>query len=262
MSSCTACSGRWSGWTSSHPSLLRIVSVVGTLNAVVGRPRHPGGAMGTGTQGSVRRPSGVPVNTDNPRLRLSILGVVVFSLFAALFAAPLVPAGDVHGRVRPGGGGQPHPHGARWRRHAVGSSTANGKVIVGNRVSVQVTVDRSALDELDDDERQAVLRRRSRTRCRRTACPKTVEQLEERIADQRFSPVRARPGRRRRAGGPEDLDRRAPGRAPVDRRGACRGAAVPVRPPRRSTCSATPARSPSRSSTGLPTTWPRRSRTR
>jgi penicillin-binding protein 2 len=126
------------------------------------------------------------VNNDNPRLRLSILGVVVFSLFAALFARlwylQIMSTGEFQeiaesNRIRPVA--VEAPRGRIFDR--------NGKLIVGNRVSVQVTIDRSALDELEDEERQAVLARVADA-LSQNGVPKTVAQLEERIADQRYSP--------------------------------------------------------------------------
>jgi penicillin-binding protein 2 len=139
--------------------------------------RHPGQRAGEGR---------VPVNSDNPRLRLSILGVVVFSLFAALFARLW------YLQVMSTGEFQVAAEANRIRTVAVEAPRGrildrNGKLIVGNRVSVQVTVDRSILDELDDDERARVLADVADA-LSQNGIPKTVDQLEERIADQRFSP--------------------------------------------------------------------------
>ncbi|MDQ2650085.1 MAG: penicillin-binding protein 2 [Actinomycetota bacterium] len=126
------------------------------------------------------------MNSDNPRLRLSILGVVVFSLFAALFARLW------YLQVMSTGEFQVAAEANRIRTVAVEAPRGrildrNGKLIVGNRVSVQVTIDRSVLDELDDEERQAVLARVADA-LSQNGVPKTVAQLEERIADQRYSP--------------------------------------------------------------------------
>ena len=90
---------------------------------VVGAPeRHRRPARGAGDalghrHGRRRRgPGGVPMNADSPRLRLSVLGIVVFSLFAVAVRPPLVPAGHGHRRVPGGGAGQPGPRRRRWRR--------------------------------------------------------------------------------------------------------------------------------------------------
>lgn len=126
------------------------------------------------------------MNNDNPRLRLSILGVVVFSLFAALFARLW------YLQVMSTGEFQVAAEANRIRTVAVEAPRGrildrNGKLIVGNRVSVQVTIDRSVLDELDDEERRDVLARVADA-LSQNGVPKTVDQLEERIADRRFSP--------------------------------------------------------------------------
>ena len=126
------------------------------------------------------------MNSDSPRLRLSVLGVVTFSLFAALFARLWylqVMANDEF---------QVAAEANRIRVVAVEAPRGRildreGTVIVDNRVSVQVTIDRSVLGELDDEERHDVLARVA-DGLARSGIPSTVEQLEERIADQRFSP--------------------------------------------------------------------------
>ncbi|MGE3619672.1 MAG: penicillin-binding protein 2 [Acidimicrobiia bacterium] len=123
---------------------------------------------------------------DSPRLRLAVLGIVVLSLFAALFARLWylqvmatdefqVAARTNALRVVP----IEAPRGRILDR--------NGKVLVDNRISIQVTVDRSALGELDRDERAAVLQHLA-DELSRSGKPSTVETLEERLADQRYSP--------------------------------------------------------------------------
>ncbi|MDP1819758.1 MAG: penicillin-binding protein 2 [Acidimicrobiales bacterium] len=126
------------------------------------------------------------MNPDSPRLRLSVLGVVTFSLFAALFARLWylqVMANDEF---------QVAAEANRIRVVAVEAPRGrildrDGQVIVDNRVSVQVTVDRSVLGELEPEERHAVLSQVADGMAR-SGIPSTVEVLEERIADDRFSP--------------------------------------------------------------------------
>jgi penicillin-binding protein 2 len=63
----------------------------------------------------------------------------------------------------------------------------NGKVLVDNRISVQVTIDRTVINELEDDERTVVLTEVAGALAR-SGIPKTVEQLEDDLANQRYSP--------------------------------------------------------------------------
>ncbi len=117
---------------------------------------------------------------------MSVLGIVVFALFAALFARLYylqVMATDQYQvaaqanriRVVP----VEAPRGRILDR--------NGKVLVDNRISVQVTVDRTVVNELEDNERSRVLSAVADALAR-TSNPKTVEQLEEDLANQRYSP--------------------------------------------------------------------------
>ena len=126
------------------------------------------------------------MNQDSPRLRLSILGIVVFSLFAALFARLWylqVMASEEY---------QVAAEANRIRTVAVQAPRGrildrDGEVLVENRIAVQVTVDRTVLRELDDEERRAVLEQVA-AGLSRNSFNTTVEDLEARIADQRFSP--------------------------------------------------------------------------
>jgi len=63
----------------------------------------------------------------------------------------------------------------------------NGKVLVDNRISVQITIDRTVINELDDADRTAVLTAVAEGLAR-SSTPKTVEQLEADLANQRYSP--------------------------------------------------------------------------
>lgn len=126
------------------------------------------------------------MNADSPRLRLSVLGIVVFALFSSLFARLWylqimvtdefqVEAASNRTRMVP----VEAPRGRILDR--------NGKVLVDNRISVQVTIDRAELAGLDDGRRTEVLARLA-DGLARSGIPTTVEQLEERVADQRYSP--------------------------------------------------------------------------
>jgi len=126
------------------------------------------------------------MNQDSPRLRLSMLGIVVFAIFASLFARLWylqVMASDEF---------QVAAQSNRTRTVAVEAPRGrildrDGDVLVDNRISVQVTIDRSILRELEDDERTAVLARLA-DGLARSGKPTTVQTLEDRVDDQRFSP--------------------------------------------------------------------------
>jgi penicillin-binding protein 2 len=126
------------------------------------------------------------VNAESPRVRMSVLGIVVFALFASLFARLYylqVMATDEYQvaaqanriRVVP----VEAPRGRILDR--------NGKVLVDNRISVQVTIDRTVLNELDDDERTRVLTALADALARASK-PKTVEALEGDLENKRYSP--------------------------------------------------------------------------
>ena len=126
------------------------------------------------------------MNGDSPRLRLSVVGIVAVSLFAALFARlwylQVMAADQYQVAARTNSTREVPVEAARGR-----ILDRNGKIIVGNRVSVQVTIDRSRLSELSDERRAAVLGQLADS-LSSSGIPKSVDQLEERIRDQRFSP--------------------------------------------------------------------------
>jgi penicillin-binding protein 2 len=118
------------------------------------------------------------MTTDTPRLRLAILGVVVISLFAALFArlwflqilaAPTYQVAAESNRVRVVQ--EEAPRGRILDRQ--------GRVIVENRVSIVVTVERRELDAAED--RDDVVYRLA------GVLAKTPDEIEARLADGRYN---------------------------------------------------------------------------
>ena len=122
---------------------------------------------------------------ESPRLRLGVLAVVMIALFTALFARlwylqvlssdDFVEAAEAN-RIRVVQ--VEAPRGRILDR--------NGTVLVDNRVSVVVTVDRVAFSELGDDAAAKMLNRLA-AEMTRYGSPATVEQLLERVNDQRYS---------------------------------------------------------------------------
>lgn len=121
------------------------------------------------------------MTVDSPRLRLGIVGVVTLSLFAALFARlwflQVLNAGEYEvaaernqQRVIP----LPAPRGRILDR--------NGAILVGNRASNVVTVDRAELDRQSEAERRDVIERLAVVVGRPPAA------LTDRLDDQRFGP--------------------------------------------------------------------------
>ncbi|CAN5687342.1 penicillin-binding protein 2 [soil metagenome] len=130
------------------------------------------------------------MTADTPRLRLGVLGIVAVSLLGALFArlwylqvmaAPEFRVAAESNRIR-----------------VVATEAPRGRIldrdgtpIVENRDSIVVTVDRQELDGLDNAD--AVLQRladavtRDRRRANPIAPPVTVDELEETLADPRYS---------------------------------------------------------------------------
>jgi penicillin-binding protein 2 len=114
------------------------------------------------------------------------MGIVVVSLFATLFARlwylQVMTSADARvaadqNRIRTVS--QQAPRGRILDR--------NGKVIVGNRVSIQVTIDRSEFDRLGDEQQGSVLTRLADALSRQ-GIPTTPQQVRERIASDRYSP--------------------------------------------------------------------------
>ena len=132
-------------------SIPKVAIIVGLLNAIAATPAIRVVRWATGTQGSVRARGCTgergPVNPDTPRLRLSVLGIIVVSLFAALFSRLW------YLQVMSGNQYQVAADNNRIRIVAEEAPRGRildtlGRVIVDNRISVQVTVDRSVLGKL------------------------------------------------------------------------------------------------------------------
>ena len=126
------------------------------------------------------------MNQDSPRLRLSVVGIVVFALFASLFARLW------YLQVMATAEFQVEAQANRIRTVPLEAPRGrildrNGKVLVDNRISVQVTIDRAELRELDDKERTRALTLLA-DGLARSGIPTTIEQLEARVADLRYSP--------------------------------------------------------------------------
>lgn len=122
---------------------------------------------------------------ESPRLRLGVLGIVVVALFVPLFARlwylqvlsseTFTEAAEAN-RIRVVQ--VEAPRGRILDR--------DGTVLVDNRVSIVVTVDRVRFAELEDDQRTEMLERLA-GELTRYGSPATVEQLLDRVNDQRYS---------------------------------------------------------------------------
>ncbi len=121
------------------------------------------------------------MTADSPRLRLGIIAVVALSLFAALFARlwflQVLTAGEHElaaqanqQRVVP----LPAPRGRILDR--------DGEILVANRASNVVTVDRSTLGQMDDGEADDVIERLA------GVVDKPPFMLQDRLVDQRLGP--------------------------------------------------------------------------
>jgi penicillin-binding protein 2 len=122
---------------------------------------------------------------ESPRLRLGVLGIVVVALFVPLFARlwylqvlsseTFTEAAEAN-RIRVVQ--VEAPRGRILDR--------DGTVLVDNRVSIVVTVDRVRFADLQDDQRTEMLERLA-GELTRYGSPATVEQLLDRVNDQRYS---------------------------------------------------------------------------
>jgi penicillin-binding protein 2 len=133
----------------------------------------------------------VRVRTDSSQLRLGIVAIVVVSLFATLLVrmwslqvvdAERYSAVSEANRVRVIADEAP-----RGRILDV-----NGRVIVDNRISRIVTIDRSRLDDLDTAGRDALLGRLA-SELTGFGVPSKVDRLERRLVDPQYDPVQPIP---------------------------------------------------------------------
>lgn len=120
-----------------------------------------------------------------PRVRLSVVALVVFGLFTSLFARlyDLQVAGSDEYQVQAEANRVrtvqlPAPRGRILDR--------NGEVLVGNRVAVVVAVDRSVLAEKDEDVQRYVLAALADD-LTAAGQPTTPDQIRKRLEDDRFS---------------------------------------------------------------------------
>lgn len=127
----------------------------------------------------------------SPRLRLSIIGIIAVSLFVAMFARlaflqfvdnDRYAAVSESNRVRVISEDAP-----RGRILDVA-----GRVIVDNRISRVVTIERDQLAELDEAERAALLERLA-TELTAFGAPTKVTRLERRLADVQYDPLQPVP---------------------------------------------------------------------
>jgi penicillin-binding protein 2 len=126
------------------------------------------------------------MSAESPRVRMSVLGIVVFALFASLFARLWylqVMASDEYQVAAQANSIRTVPVDAPRGRIL----DRNGKVLVDNQITVQITIDRAVVNELDDDERARVLAAVA-DGLARSGSPKTVEQVEADLANPRYSP--------------------------------------------------------------------------
>ena len=131
------------------------------------------------------------MDTASPRLRMSVVGVVVIGCFVALFArlwylqvmeAPQLEMQATANRTRTVA--VEAPRGRILDR--------NGVVIVDNKTSLVVNVDRMALNKMETPERDALVSKLAATFTEFGTLTKTAP-LENRLADQQYDDLRPVP---------------------------------------------------------------------
>ena len=123
--------------------------------------------------------------TEAPRFRLAVLAVVMVALFTALFARlwylQVMSSEDYEVAAEANRIRVVQVEAPRGR-----ILDRNGTVLVDNRVSTVVTVDRVVFNELPEDEAAAMLNRLAEE-LTRYGSPATVAELVDRVNDQRYS---------------------------------------------------------------------------
>ena len=131
------------------------------------------------------------MNPDSPRLRLGIVGIVVFSLFAALFArVSFLQVVDADRYTQVSEANRVRVIVEEAPRGRILDTT--GKVLVDNRSSRVVTIERDELDALDASARQALLSRLA-TELTSFGVPTKVSRLERRVVDPQYNPLQPIP---------------------------------------------------------------------
>src|SRR4051794_12405814 len=129
------------------------------------------------------------MESESPRLRLSILGIVILSLFGALFARlwylQVLSAQEFEAQTQSNTVRQVSTEAPRGR-----ILDRWGKVIVDNRTSLVVTVNPHTLDE---SKRKDPVLLDLATELTRNGIPTKVSALEQRIVDKQFNPLQPVP---------------------------------------------------------------------
>lgn len=134
------------------------------------------------------------MTSDSSRHRLGLLAVTALSLFAALFARLwFLQVVDAEAFTLQAEGNATQTVVTPAARGKI--LDRNGVVLVDNRPSIVVAVDRQAFDDLDEEQQDAVLDRLSVTLSigRQPADQLSVPDLRKRLADERFSRLRPVP---------------------------------------------------------------------
>src|SRR4051812_7248037 len=129
------------------------------------------------------------MESESPRLRLSILGVVIVSLFGALFARlwylQVMTATEFQQEARSNTVRTVYTEAPRGR-----ILDRWGKVLVDNRTSLVVTVNPH---ELDLTKRRPEVLLRLATELTRAGVPTKVSMLEDRLQDKQYNPLQPIP---------------------------------------------------------------------
>ena len=131
------------------------------------------------------------MESESPRLRLSILGICIFSLFAVLLARLyyLQVLAPEQGAVR----SSSNPVRTIVEEAPRGRVLdAKGRILVDNRTSLIVTIDRTAIEKVKDDAKADLLLRLAR-QLTKEGVPTKVTDLERKLADPQYSPLQPVP---------------------------------------------------------------------